>query len=227
MSSYLVVGQNKWNEQSFCELLVAAEGNWSFCKNRSKLHSAIDAAKPTYIFFLHWSHIIPKEICEAHQCVCFHMTDVPYGRGGSPLQNLIARGHRSTKVTALRMTSELDAGPVYLKKELSLEGSTAEEIYQRASKLSCEMALQIAQQNLSPKEQTGTAIKFKRRTPEQSQIEGNLTLLQVFDQIRMLDAEGYPKAFIEIEGLRLEFSRASLYSDHVKTDVTITQIHRD
>ncbi len=25
------------------------------------------------------------------ECVCFHMTDVPYGRGGSPLQNLIIR----------------------------------------------------------------------------------------------------------------------------------------
>ncbi len=37
-----------------------------------------------------------------------HMTDVPYGRGGSPLQNLIARGHTSTKLTAMRMTAEVD-----------------------------------------------------------------------------------------------------------------------
>lgn len=122
------------------------------------------------------------------------------------------------------MTSEIDAGPVYLKEDLSLEGSTAEEIYQRASKLSCKMALQIAQKNLTPKQQVGIATKFKRRTPEESQMRGKPTLLQAFDHIRMLDAEGYPKAFIEVEGLRLEFSRASLYSSHVKADVTITQI---
>ena len=226
---YVIAGKHEWNYKDFREQLKAPENEWGYVRTSAELEQILSEPENTieYIFFLHWSEIVPTYILQATNCVCFHMTDVPYGRGGSPLQNLIARGHRSTKITALRMTSELDAGPVYLKKELSLEGSTAEEIYQRASKLSCEMALQIAQQNLSPKEQTGTAIKFKRRTPEQSQIEGNLTLLQVFDQIRMLDAEGYPKAFIEIEGLRLEFSRASLYSDHVKTDVTITQIHRD
>lgn len=226
---YVIAGKHEWNYKDFREQLKASENEWGYVRTSAELEQILSEPENTieYIFFLHWSEIVPTYILQATNCVCFHMTDVPYGRGGSPLQNLIARGHRSTKVTALRMTSELDAGPVYLKKELSLEGSTAEEIYQRASKLSCEMALQILQQNLSPKAQTGTAIKFKRRTPEQSQIEGNLTLLQVFDQIRMLDAEGYPKAFIEIEGIRLEFSRASLYSDHVKTDVTITQIDRD
>jgi hypothetical protein len=56
------------------------------------------------------------------------MTDVPFGRGGSPLQNLIVRGRRETKLTALRMSREFDAGPVYMKEPLSLEGG-AEEIY--------------------------------------------------------------------------------------------------
>jgi len=55
------------------------------------------------------------------------MTYMPYGRGGSPLQNLIVRGYRHTKLTALRMVEEFDAGPVYLKEDLCLEGN-AEEI---------------------------------------------------------------------------------------------------
>ncbi len=49
---------------------------------------------PRYIFFPHWSWIIPKEIYEKFECVIFHMTDLPFGRGGSPLQNLIVRGHK-------------------------------------------------------------------------------------------------------------------------------------
>lgn len=32
----------------------------------------------------------------------FHMTNFPYGRGGSPLQNLMKRGHHTTTITALR-----------------------------------------------------------------------------------------------------------------------------
>ncbi len=56
------------------------------------------------------------------------MTDLPYGRGGSPLQNLIQRGHTSTMLTALRCGAGLDTGDVYLKQPLSLHGS-AEEIF--------------------------------------------------------------------------------------------------
>ena len=61
------------------------------------------------------------------------MTDLPYGRGGSPLQNLIIRGHKKTKISALRMVNELDAGPIYFKRSLSLNGN-AQKIYSSCSK---------------------------------------------------------------------------------------------
>ena len=51
---------------------------------------------------------------------------------------LIPRGHKSTKVTALRMNSEVDGGPVYKKEEMDLHGS-AEEIYRRAGALCWQM----------------------------------------------------------------------------------------
>lgn len=108
-------------------------------------------ANPKYIFFLHWSWKVPLEIINNYECVCFHMTDVPYGRGGSPLQNLVVRGHRRTKLTALRMTEDFDAGPVYLKKDLTL-GGNAEEIYIRACYLSAEMIHRIVLEH--PKPQT-------------------------------------------------------------------------
>jgi methionyl-tRNA formyltransferase len=68
---------------------------------------------PRYVFFAHWSWKIPRAVYEAHECVIFHMTDVPFGRGGSPLQNLISRGIYETKLSALRCVEEMDAGPVY------------------------------------------------------------------------------------------------------------------
>jgi methionyl-tRNA formyltransferase len=83
---------------------------------------ALRAVRPRYIFFPHWSHRIPPEIYNYFECIIFHMTDVPFGRGGSPLQNLIVRGITRTKLTALRCVKEMDAGPVYMKRELGLEG---------------------------------------------------------------------------------------------------------
>ena len=151
------------------------------------------------------------------------MTDLPYGRGGSPLQNLIIRGHRHTKLTALHMTQNFDAGPVYLKKDLSLEGS-AEEIYIRATNLSAEMIKYIIEKEPEPVSQKGKAIMFKRRKPEASEIPELATLQDLYDFIRMLDAEGYPKAFINRDGFRYEFSRAALYNGKIAADIAITPL---
>jgi methionyl-tRNA formyltransferase len=119
------------------------------------------------------------------------------------------------------MTSELDAGPVYLKRSLSLEGG-AEEIYLRASALSAEMIQQIARDEMHALPQTGVAVNFKRRKPEESQIAKLDSLEQLHDFIRMLDAEGYPRAFLSHDGYRFEFSRSALYDGRIVADVHIT-----
>ena len=52
----------------------------------------LEKIKPKLLFFVHWSSLIPEEIFNKYVCIIFHMTDLPFGRGGSPLQNLIVRG---------------------------------------------------------------------------------------------------------------------------------------
>ncbi len=89
---------------------------------------------PERIFFPHWSHLIPSNIVNQYDCIVFHPTDVPFGRGGSPIQNLISRGIYQTKMTALKATDKIDAGPVYLKYPFSLDGNAA-QIYWRAESL--------------------------------------------------------------------------------------------
>ncbi|GAB5552442.1 MAG: hypothetical protein Sapg2KO_20330 [Saprospiraceae bacterium] len=182
----------------------------------------LEEINPDYIFFPHWSFIIPSAIYERYNCVVFHMTDLPYGRGGSPLQNLIVKGHQKTMISALRVVKDIDAGPVYLKKELSLLG-TAEEIFMRAGKIIFSMILDIIKYNLKPKSQIGEVVPFKRRTPQQSNISKLESLEEVFDFIRMLDAENYPNAFLETQHLRFEFSRASLKKDKIIADVRIIE----
>lgn len=177
---------------------------------------------PKYVFFPHWSYIIPAQIYNNFECVIFHMTDVPFGRGGSPLQNLISRGIYETKITALRCTAGVDAGPVYMKQPLSLYG-TAEEIYLRTAKQIEKMILAIITQEPAPVAQTGDVVSFPRRKPEEGDIASLSELDQVFDYIRMLDADGYPKAFLETEHLRFEFQRPSLKYGKIVSDVVITK----
>ena len=181
---------------------------------------ALAAFKPRFIFFPHWSWKIPAGIYEGFECVIFHMTDLPFGRGGSPLQNLVVRGIAETQLTALRCVAALDAGPIYLKCPLSLLG-TAEEILLRASKLTGEMIENIVREQPMPQLQVGEPVIFRRRTPLDGDLADLKGLEQVFNYIRMLDADGYPPAFIETEHFRLEFRRASLKPDSIIADVKI------
>ncbi len=223
---YLVVGCKPWNRRVFDECLAGLPGEWTYLSEREQLTAeAVDRLAPRYVFFLHWSWKVPEALIERHECVCFHMTDVPYGRGGSPLQNLIVRGHRETKLTALRMTAEFDAGPVYLKQPLSLEGG-AEEILIRASRLAADMIVRLVAENPVPVPQEGEVVVFKRRKPAESALAAPESLAALHDFIRMLDAEGYPPAFLEHGGYRFEFTRSALYDGKVVAEVRITPAPR-
>jgi methionyl-tRNA formyltransferase len=148
------------------------------------------------------------------------MTDLPFGRGGSPLQNLIVRGHSETVLTALRMTEELDAGPVYLKTRLNLDGS-ASEIYGRAADLVFDLIGKIVADQPTPKPQQGEVVSFERRKPEDSRLPQRGSLEQLFDHIRMLDAETYPTAFIDSGDYRLEFENAKLDDGVLRAQVAV------
>lgn len=195
---------------------------FAFIGSKAELTAdALERYNPKYVFFPHWSSIIPEEIYSRFECVIFHMTDVPYGRGGSPLQNLIIRGHKETKLTALRCVKALDAGPVYLKEPLSLLGN-AEEIYMRASALIEKMIQRIITEKPHPVAQSGEVVEFKRRRPEEGDWSDAEGLEQVYDMIRMLDAEGYPHAFVRVGKYRLEFTRAARNIGGIHADVKIT-----
>jgi methionyl-tRNA formyltransferase len=176
---------------------------------------------PDKIFIPHWSYIIPGEIYKNYECVVFHMTDLPFGRGGSPLQNLITRGYIDTKISALKVADGLDTGEIYLKKDLSLLG-TAEEIFIRTSLIISEMIKEIVDLDLKPVPQEGTVTEFKRRKKEDSDISKLNEITEIYDYIRMLDAEGFPKAYLDMGDFRLEFSRASLKTgENIIADVRI------
>jgi len=224
-NTYVVAGSKSWNHRVFDEVISSFPGTWKYIDKPELLtYEYIKHLSPRYIFFLHWSWKVPKEIIDNFECVCFHMADVPYGRGGSPLQNLIRRGHHATKLTALQMVEELDAGPVYFKEDLSLEGGSAEEIYIRATYLCAKMIKRIIIDEPIPIPQEGEPVIFKRRKPNESLIPRFESLESLYDFIRMLDAEGYPKAFLEYNGFKYEFKRAVLYDGKIVADVTITPI---
>lgn len=158
----------------------------------------VDSVKPDFIFLPHWSWIIPKSIYEKYKCIVFHMTDLPFGRGGSPLQNLIKNKIYETKISAIKVVKDLDAGDVYMKEPVYIGLGSAEEIFKMCSeKVFSKIIPYIIKNNPEPLGQAGEVVTFKRRKPEESDMlkEDFNNICDIYDFIRMLDAEDYPKAF--------------------------------
>jgi len=228
MNTYIVATTKPWNIKMFRKKICHYPGNWFIITNPQKLSiKFIKKIKPTYIFFPHWSWIVSDEILNLTKCICFHETDLPFGRGGSPIQNLIIRGYRKTMISAIEMQKGIDTGPVYLKKPVRLNG-TAQEIFERNAEIVSRMIYLIIKKNIIPKPQRGKAIIFKRRTPDQGNIANisTVSLEKVYDFIRMLDAETYPKSFLEVAGFRFEFSKANKNKNKIIASVEITKINK-
>ena len=227
IDSYIVAGRQPWNRKHFSEVLHDLLGNWYFAETPEELLEQLaEIAKPRSIFFLHWSEKVPESIIDKIEYVCFHMTDLPFGRGGSPLQNLISRGITETKITAIKMTGDFDAEPIYKKRDLSLKEGNAHEIYQRASFISCEMVKEIFLQSPTPKPQEGPVTVFRRRKPEESDLSSApvSSLRALHDHIRMLEAPSYPHAHIDIAHFRIQFSSREFNGNEIKVYATIKNI---
>lgn len=183
---------------------------------------ALAEIDPEFVFVLHWNWIVEPAVYQQFNCVVFHTSPLPYGRGGSPIQNLILQGHQAAPVCAIKMTDVLDGGAIYCQQEISLAG-TISEIFSRIEAAVVVLIKQILEQRPDPIPQTGEVTLFKRRQPEESKLDLSESLALLYDKIRMVDGLDYPKAFIEHQGCRLEFSQAVLSDDCLEAKVVIRQ----
>lgn len=225
MKTNIIVSEKSWNQNLIKELTKRFNSyNWILINEKSNFNSKyLNNFNVEKIFIPHWSYIIEKDIYESYECIVFHMTDLPFGRGGSPLQNLIVRKIYETKISAIKVQEGIDTGDIYLKEDLNLDGS-ASEIFKRANKIIKKMISEILENKLTSYPQEGEVVKFNRRKTEQSNIDGLMNLVSIYDYIRMLDADGYPKAFIENKHFKFEFFKARFEKgEEVRAEVIITK----
>ena len=153
------------------------------------------------IIFVGWSWIVPKSILDKYLCLCVHPSDLPAYRGGTPLQHQIIDGVKNTKVSLLKMTEKIDAGPIYCKEDLSLEGDL-ETVLDNLKEATIHLLMKyfLESKDKPPVEQDNDlATTYKRRKPEQSEITaGDLewaTAEEIYNKIRALQYP-YPNAYI-------------------------------
>lgn len=169
----------------------------------------LEKINPRYIFFPHWNWKVDSEIFERYECVAFHTAPLPFGRGGSPIQNLILRNVEKSPVCALRMTEILDGGPIYDFIEVTLDG-TITEIFAKIAVCVEKLIIKICKENIEPQEQKGDIIIFNRLTYADNELRSEYTIKQLYDRIRMVDGLDYQRAYINFGKNKIEFTEAHL-----------------
>lgn len=167
-----------------------------------------------FVFVVGWSWKIPSDIVNKHFVVGMHPSDLPKYAGGSPIQNQILDGVKTTKATLFKLNEKFDEGEIIFKEPISLEGSLQEVLFsitKATIKLFDTLLLKYPDVTLE-KQNLEDALVKKRINPASSKIEkhdlSNLTCSKLYDIIRCRE-DPYPNAFIEDETGILRFCRVT------------------
>lgn len=164
-----------------------------------------------FLFLISCHDIIGPDVRSRyrHSLVC-HASDLPKGRGWSPLVWQIIEGKREVVVTLLEAEDKVDSGRIWFKKTCHI-GPT--DLFDEISRKSAVTQLDLMtlavdeEASIEPTDQIGEPTFYPRRKPSDSEIDPHKTIAEQFDLIRVSDPLRYP-AFLRYRGeefvLRLE-----------------------
>mgnify|MGYP005996073341 CR=1 FL=1 len=212
---------NLWSEDLFNKLKKTKSADWRWCSSKEDYDIFNSDENVDWAFFFHWNHIVPEFIYEKNRCVVLHTSNLPEFRGGSPIQNQIIAGVKESKVNALKMVKKIDGGPVYDSKSVSLQGSLT-DIWLSISEKSFEIIMNCIENEIVPVSQLSFKKPVKRRKTCEIPVDKISSTAELYNFIRMLDAEGYEKSFVKIGPLKVILSRAKIIdSKKILTDAII------
>jgi len=174
------------------------------------------------ILFPHWSWKIPHEIMRDFLCIGFHPTELPFGRGGSPFQNLIRSGYTDTAVTSFLVNEQMDAGDILLQTKFNIPDTNILEILDAYAAEIERQVESLLHNEVIPKKQTGAVFEFPRITENVLDFE-KASLKELFNEIRMVDGPGYLPARCDIGRFTLHFRNAKMMGNSLEASIEITE----
>jgi methionyl-tRNA formyltransferase len=162
-----------------------------------------DILEGDLMLILSCERILRKKHLDLHKSnIVVHPSKLPHGKGWSPLAWQILEGEDFIPMSLFEASEEVDAGNVYLVKNIELNGTELnEEIKDKQGALMIEMILEYVSKfgfiNGIP--QIGEESFYKKRTKADNRINIDKSIKEQFNLLRIVDNERYPAHF-ELNG---------------------------
>tara|TARA_B100000787_G_scaffold170061_1_gene163750 strand:- start:9124 stop:11271 length:2148 start_codon:yes stop_codon:yes gene_type:complete len=195
-------------------VLATAKGSWindhitGFCLELLLSGHAVRWVHELYeplfgdiCFYLGFDKIVPLAFREKFRFnLVVHESALPQGRGWSPLSWQILDGEDVVYITLLDAADEVDSGVIFLQDKMTFDGS---ELIEELRAIQAHKTFKLCRDFLSrPDEISGNAEKQKgdisyypRRLPEDSSLDVNKSILDLFNHLRIADPIRYPSFF--------------------------------
>ena len=130
--------------------------------------------------------------------IVIHASDLPLGKGFSPLQWQILEGKNKIILTLFEVVRDVDAGPYYFKSTLEYDGTEMlSELRDKMARKINSMALKFINEYFSMKQikQSGIESFYPRRKKQDDEVDPQKSIVELFNQFRIADNENYPLFF--------------------------------
>jgi methionyl-tRNA formyltransferase len=164
------------------------------------VHSINDLPKNGDILFLVSCHekISKKLRSRFDFTLVLHASDLPFGKGWSPHIWALLEGDTKIVLSLLNASDEIDAGDIWKKIIIEIDkydlfNDINNKIFDGEIELinwACKYIY-----TSKPMVQNGKESFYKKRTPSDSEIDANKTILEQFNKIRVCDPKRYPSFF--------------------------------
>jgi len=157
-------------------------------------------------FLVGYSQIIPRDFIKQNRFYVIHESDLPAGRGWSPVSWQVLDRKNEIVVSLIHVDEKVDSGNIVLQEKMVLQGhELLDEI--RLVQITVTMRLisqflkKLNSGNLKERPQVGVPSYYPKRTRASSEIDPSKSIADSFDLLRIVDNERYP-AFFTFRGHR-------------------------
>lgn len=138
-----------------------------------------------------------EELSKHNTNIVIHESDLPHGKGWSPLSYQIEEGKNLIPITLFEAGEKIDEGNWYLKDFINFNGGELlEELREKQANKTFEMIdVFLKSYPMTSYKQMGTSTYYKKRNLDNQKLDVDKTILSQFNKLRVCDNENYPAHF--------------------------------